>query len=169
MFQIIVPSGVRPGQTIRVKVPAPAPAPQQQQQHQQVASPVPRSPASVPLERQSSGEATPWTGWFLKQQPNFPHAWQKRYGKLVRRSGSWNTKPSPSSPLGPGFELVYYTNEVRLQTRLLVPTLLRFSALSHHDASGCLATPVIKPCTRRTLRRVGGGVQSHLDGRPRGQ
>jgi hypothetical protein len=134
MFQIIVPSGVRPGQTIRVKVPAPQEQ-QQQQQHQQVASPVPRSPALEPLDRQSSGEATPWTGWFLKQQPNFPHAWQKRYGKLVRRSGSWNLKPSPSSPLGPGFELVYYTNEVRLRTRLRMPTLLRFSALSL-DISG---------------------------------
>mmetsp|Transcript_4858 Transcript_4858/g.6271 ORF Transcript_4858/g.6271 Transcript_4858/m.6271 type:complete len:617 (-) Transcript_4858:901-2751(-) len=95
-FQITVPPGARGGQTIRVRVP--------------------RAPASIPnaiqprnQHEQSSQTGQPkkplWHGWFLKQQPHFPHNWQRRYGTVSPRSSNPNS-----------FELIYYSSDTEMRS-----------------------------------------------------
>jgi hypothetical protein len=97
-FQIVVPPGTRGGQTIRVRVPRvqnpPPPTQVQSQQWQQSpVAPQPQQPRD-----------TLWHGWFYKQQPHFPHGWQKRYGSI-------NPRPGTTS-----FELIYYTSDDEMRS-----------------------------------------------------
>jgi len=116
-YQITLPPGARPGQTIMVQIPKQppvvqatraAPASSYPGHTQQSFVARPAVAPSVPLVQPPA--ATPsrsspvlWHGWFLKQQPHFPHTFQRRYGSLVARSGG-------------GFELVYYSSDTEMHT-----------------------------------------------------
>lgn len=106
-YQIVVPPGARGGQTIRVRVPKPSPVPQnivqvsQNPYHQP--RPTPNYTASASPPQNNSTQL--WHGWFFKQQPHFPHGWQRRYGSITPRSSNRSS-----------YELIYYSSDTDMRS-----------------------------------------------------